>query len=175
MSAPHGRNVSRQLAILNVAARAEGLGAEEIREILQQELARRSVPEGPGPWMESVVAAAALGHPYVIGAAALQAAETELRTPAGRELHITTHAGTEALSDTPPVQGSHPADPARAWSRSAIRGLTTALRRARNRWGQTTTSRASDRTIRGPWTSMKKKAGTFQSSDRRRNPEGKSQ
>ncbi len=175
MSAPHGRNVSRQLAILNVAARAEGLDAEEIREILRQELARRGVPEGPGPWMETVVAAAACGDPYVIGADALRAAEAELRTPAGSGVDTATPAGTEASSDTSPVQGSHPADPARAWSRSAIRGLTTALRRVKNRWTQTTTSRASDRTIKGPWTSMKKKAGTLRSSDRRRNPEGKSQ
>lgn len=71
-------NLLRQLAILEVAKRAEGKRTPEIRAMLRDAFAERGAPEGPDGWMNAVATAAAGGEPYIISQEAAAAAAEEL-------------------------------------------------------------------------------------------------
>lgn len=72
------RNVRRQLAILEVAAQADGQSTDEIVGMLRAAMARRRVSAPPMVWLQGVARDASVGVAYVISAEAMDAARRRL-------------------------------------------------------------------------------------------------
>lgn len=72
------RNVRRQLAILEVAAQADGQSTDEIVGMLRAAMARRRVSAPPMVWLQGVARDASVGVAYVISAEAMDEARRRL-------------------------------------------------------------------------------------------------
>ncbi len=72
------RNVRRQLAILEVAAQADGQSTDEIVGMLHAAMARRRVSVPPMVWLQGVARDASVGVAYVVSAEAMDEARRRL-------------------------------------------------------------------------------------------------
>ena len=64
-----------QLAIFDVAPKAEGKNEDEIRDMLLAEFRRRGIESPPGTWLDSVASSAFYGEPYIVDLPAAVAAD----------------------------------------------------------------------------------------------------